>query len=434
MPIIVVDHVTKAFRLGQLRTLRQGLLDLGARLRGHRVASRAEFKALDDVSFTVEPGEVVGIIGHNGAGKSTLLKLLAGISKASRGQVAVQGRVAPLIEVGAGLVPELTGRENIYLNATILGMNRTEIQRKFDSIVAFSELEEFLDTPVKRYSSGMHVRLGFSIATSVDADILIVDEVLAVGDLAFQRKCFDRMEQLIRRDGKTVLLVSHNIRQVERLCERVLFMDHGSIRQDGAAKDVCNAFYEYSDQRIVAQMAGSRRRTHATTGELDLLDLSLVSPNGTEKHEAQYGEDLVIRVRLKAKKALINPIFVVGVHTTDFIKVTTTTSMNQFRRQVVEPGEWELRVRLRSCPLTPGAYSFRLSVDVEDPIRNILYCDALCPFSVGGRHFSRTGPELEGFFVVETDWEVADPSHIDAEEPAEKRRATGKGATHTLPT
>src|SRR5487761_1028633 len=188
-PIIEEDHVTKEFRLGQLTSLGQTLRNGLNRVLHRPVGKPAPFKALDDVTFTVEKGEVLGIIGHNGAGKSTLLKMLAGISNPTRGKVTVRGRVAPLIEVGAGLVPDMTGRENVYLNASILGMKRAEIKRKFDEIVAFAELEDFIDTPVKRYSSGMLVRLGFSIATSVESDTLIIDEVLAVGDISFQRKC-----------------------------------------------------------------------------------------------------------------------------------------------------------------------------------------------------------------------------------------------------
>src|SRR6266404_6238030 len=243
MAIIEVNHVSKEYRLGQLLTVKQSLQNAFARLRGHPVQVQAPFKALDEVDFKVEEGEVLGIIGENGAGKSTLLKLLAGITVPTHGSVSVPGSVAPLIEVGAGMVPDLTGRENIYLNAMILGMRRAEIKKKFDDIVNFAELEEFIDTPIKRYSSGMQVRLGFSIATSMDSDILIVDEVLAVGDLAFQRKCFDRMEDMIRRQGKTVLLVSHNIRQVERLCTRAILLDHGAVVTDGNTAETCNVFY-----------------------------------------------------------------------------------------------------------------------------------------------------------------------------------------------
>src|SRR4051812_34573388 len=182
MAIIELRNVTKQFKLGQGRSLRESLVAGFARLAGRASSAPKEFYALQDLNLSIEPGEVVGIIGHNGAGKSTMLKVLAGISTPTHGSVAVRGRVAPLIEIGAGLVAELTGRENIYLNGTILGMRRAEIRRKFDEIIAFAELEGFIDTPVKRYSSGMQMRLGFAIATAVDADILIIDEVLAVGD------------------------------------------------------------------------------------------------------------------------------------------------------------------------------------------------------------------------------------------------------------
>ena len=205
-----------------------------------------------------------------GLAKGTLLKLLSRITTPSSGNVQIRGRVAPLIEVGAGLIGELTGRENIYLNAAILGMSKKETAGKFDEIVAFAELEEFLDTPIKRYSSGMSVRLGFSIATSVEADILVVDEVLAVGDLAFQRKCFDRMEDMIKRQRKTVILVSHNIRQVERLCRRVILLDHGCVLADGSPSATCNLFYERSDDKVKRDSEAMISRTgrHATSGEV----------------------------------------------------------------------------------------------------------------------------------------------------------------------
>ena len=200
MHAIEISHVTKEYRLGALQSLKQTMLNTGARLLGRQVEEPPLFKALDDVSFSIEPGEVVGIIGHNGAGKSTLLKMLSRISTPTSGSVKVNGRVAPLIEVGAGFVGDFTGRENVYLNGAILGMPKKEIDRKFDEIVDFAEMAEFIDTPVKRYSSGMQVKLAFAVATSIESEILIVDEVLAVGDIAFQRKCFTRMESLIRKE------------------------------------------------------------------------------------------------------------------------------------------------------------------------------------------------------------------------------------------
>lgn len=289
MAIIEVNHLTKEYRLGAMQGLKQTLLNTAARLSGKKVEERPLFKALDDVSFSIEPGEVVGIIGHNGAGKSTLLKMLARISTPTSGSIKVNGRIAPLIEVGAGFVPDFTGRENVYLNGAIMGMSRQEIDSKFDEIVEFAEMSEFIDTPVKRYSSGMQVKLAFAVATSIESEILIVDEVLAVGDLAFQRKCFDRMEDLIKRQGRTVLIVSHNIRQIERMCQRVLLIDHGHVDMDGPAGEICNAFYDRNDDRIIAQKTS---RKHMTTGELELLSFSLSDSNGHECSEFEFNSDI----------------------------------------------------------------------------------------------------------------------------------------------
>ena len=201
-----------------------------------------EFWALKDVSFEVERGEVLGIIGNNGAGKSTLLKLLSRITEPTRGRVVLRERVASLLEVGTGFHPELTGRENIYLNGAILGMARTEIRRQFDEIVAFAGVENFLDTPVKRYSSGMYVRLAFAVAAHLESEILVVDEVLAVGDAEFQQKCLRKMDEVSRREGRTVLLVSHNLSIVEKLCRRCIWLDRGSVRETGSPATVIKGY------------------------------------------------------------------------------------------------------------------------------------------------------------------------------------------------
>lgn len=202
-----------------------------------------DFIALNHVSFDVKKGDILGFIGFNGAGKSTMLKILAGVLKPTSGTVKVNGSVAPLIEVGAGFDPELTARENIYLNGAILGFSKKFIETKFDSIVEFAELKDFIDVPVKNFSSGMYARLGFSIATAVQPDILIVDEVLSVGDFRFQQKCEERIHKMIN-DGVTILLVSHDIGMIERLCNKVLWLDHGNVKDMGDVDKVCN---EYCD-------------------------------------------------------------------------------------------------------------------------------------------------------------------------------------------
>lgn len=405
MTKISVEHVTKEYRLGALRGLKQTVLNAAARFAGKHVDERPLFKALDDVSFSIEQGEVIGIIGHNGAGKSTLLKMLAGISKPTRGSVKVVGRIAPLIEVGAGFVPDFTGRENVYLNGSILGLSRKEIDGKFDEIVDFAEIADFIDTPVKRYSSGMQVKLAFAVATSIEAEILIVDEVLAVGDLAFQRKCFDRMETLIKKEGRTFLLVSHNIRQVERMCSRVLLMDHGRIRMDGSPNSVCNAFYEQSDRQIVAQKK-TASKLHST-GEVELLNLRCVGPDGQPTVDVAYGEPVRIVARIKAHKPLVSPLFVLGIHTTDFVYLTTTTSSETYRAVTLPPGIHELSLGIEHFPLLPGVYSLRLSIDVETPIKNILYGENLHHFTVTSQGLQRTGSHCEGFFQMEgCNWQL----------------------------
>ena len=234
-PMIVIDRVTKEYRIGAVQarygTLRDAMTNLVAgsvrRLTG-RGADRPTIKALDEVSITIERGETVGIIGRNGAGKSTLLKILSRITAPTEGRALLHGRLASLLEVGTGFHPELTGRENVYLNGTILGMKRREIDRKFADIAAFAEVERFLDTPVKRYSSGMYVRLAFAVAAHLDADVLVVDEVLAVGDLAFQRKSLGKMED-VAKSGRTVLFVSHNLGAVRTLCSSVLLLERGRV-------------------------------------------------------------------------------------------------------------------------------------------------------------------------------------------------------------
>jgi ABC-type polysaccharide/polyol phosphate transport system ATPase subunit len=412
MPIIEVNQVTKEFRLGELRTLRESLRNAASRLRGKPVAQRPLFKALDDVNFKVDQGEVLGIIGHNGAGKSTLLKILAGISRPNRGSVNVRGRVAPLIEVGAGLVPELTGRENIFLNATILGMRREEIKRKFDSIVSFSELEDFIDTPIKRYSSGMMVRLGFAVATSVSADILIVDEVLAVGDLAFQRKCFDRMEEMIKRSGKTVLIVSHNLRQVERLCPRVILLEHGQIVCDGPATGSCNEFYERSDKQIKANRGLYNRagRRFVASGEIELLNIRLLDRAGHDLTSVNSGEDVVFAITYKVNTRLRHPVFGIGIHTTDFIYLATVQSAGHLQVDALEPGVYDVTCEVSRISLLPGVYSLRIGVGVGQFLNATLYADDVIRFQVAAAGINRAwaNHESEGFIALNTQWNLED--------------------------
>lgn len=246
--VLRVENVSKKFVRGEIHdSLRDFIPALVAKLRGrrHPPANDRDFWALRDVSFELARGEAFGIIGANGAGKSTMLKLITGIMKPTSGSIQVNGRLSALIEVGAGFHLDLTGRENIYLNGTILGMKRAEIDRKFDDIVEFSGLADFIDTPVKRYSTGMYARLGFSVAAHVDPDILIVDEVLSVGDVVFQNRCLERMNAILR-SGATVIFVSHNLRAIAELCPRSILLEHGQIVSAGPSQQVMNEYLERS--------------------------------------------------------------------------------------------------------------------------------------------------------------------------------------------
>ena len=374
MPIIEVRHLTKEYQLGHITSLKENVLNTFRRLGGKPVQKREDFKALDDVNFTIEQGEVVGIIGHNGAGKSTLLKHLANISKPTKGNVIVRGSVAPLIEVGAGVNPELTGRENIYLNGAILGIPKKIIQQKLDEIIEFSELEQFIDTPVKRYSSGMTVKLGFSIATSLDADILIVDEVLAVGDLAFQRKCFDRMERLITKEKKTVLLVSHNIRQVERLCTRVILLNKGKVFADNLTKEVCDIFYQQSNEVIQKQSSESSLASvlKQSSGEIKHIEIDVLDQYGNSVTEILSGDPLCVRIKLILNSHHKDLQIFVGTHRADFVYLTVSCT-NDFATKITYPkGENIIEYILDTFPLASGTYCIKLAIlnEINKPIFN----------------------------------------------------------------
>ena len=380
-PIIEVKHLTKRYSLGTLTSAKDALRHTLAKLRGKKTWHRENFKALDDINFSVEKGEVVGIIGHNGAGKSTLLKHLANITKPTKGKVIVRGSVAPLIEVGAGINPELTGRENIFLNGAILGIPKKIIRDKVDSIIEFSELEKFIDTPVKRYSSGMQVKLGFAIATSMDAEILIIDEVLAVGDLAFQRKCFHRMEELIHQQGRTVLLVSHNIRQVERMCSRVILLNQGKIIQDGDSHSTCDQFYQLNNKTISDQQQNHSTARITSSGEVNIDQVDILDETNQPTESITEGSTLKIRIRFTLEKALIKPEFHVGTHTTDFIYLTGESTALLQERFEFPAGSHEIEQHIPNYPLVPGSYGIRVAV-IDRQGRVLFHGESLKFFNV----------------------------------------------------
>jgi ABC-type polysaccharide/polyol phosphate transport system ATPase subunit len=309
--------------------------------------------ALKDVSLDVKAGETVGVIGRNGSGKSTMLRMLAGVTAPTKGTVAVRGRVAPLIAVGVGFHPELTGRENVYVNGTILGLNRKEIDARFDDIVAFAEIEEFIDTPVKFYSSGMFVRLGFSVAVAANPEVLLVDEVLAVGDFAFQQKCFDRMAE-IQSQGTIVLVVSHNIAAIRRLCQRVMVLHYGEARFSGSIEDGISVYHELLSPQYALGAEGKRPA-------VELSGLQMLDSNGVRTAHVTAGDDVLFRFEARFLRDVEAATFSVGVRSDAGQLVYSESTYRTGRRRFAE-GEcavFEARVPMR---VTTGSYIVRVSV------------------------------------------------------------------------
>jgi lipopolysaccharide transport system ATP-binding protein len=324
-----------------------------------RRAPASEFWALRDVDFAVRQGETLGIVGENGSGKSTLLKLAAGIIRPTSGRVHVHGRVAALLELGAGFHPDLTGRENVYLNAAILGFTRREIAARFDAIVSFSELERFIDQPLKHYSSGMLVRLGFAVAIHSDPEVLIADEVLAVGDEHFQRKCIHRIDQFVR-EGRTIVLVSHSMALVRQLCTRAVWLDHGRVRAVGAADEVAAAYSE-----AMAQLDDTVQRVDARrwgSGEVTIDRVELLGSDGGARQLFHTGEPFTIRMHYRAKHRVERPVFGLAIHAGQTLLLTgPNTRHHRIDIPWVE-GAGYVDFHVPALPLLHGDYAVSVSV------------------------------------------------------------------------
>lgn len=367
-PAIRVESLSKRYRIGAAqerhRTFREAISDAAAaplrRLKTAEGTPRGERSiwALKGVSFDVAPGEVIGIIGRNGAGKSTLLKLLSRITKPTSGRAEIRGRVASLLKVGTGFHSELTGRENICLNGAILGMTRREIMRKFDEIVAFAEVEKFIDTPVKRYSSGMYLRLAFAVAAHLEPEILVVDEVLAVGDAEFQKKCLGRMED-VARAGRTVLFVSHNMPAVEGLCTRGVCLDAGSIRFIGSASDAVSAYLKASRSAQPSGSLSDRPRRHGTL-EAKFVRLDIRDAGGNETTQLRMGSALEVEATIDCGQRIVDPV--VGILFADQRGQTVLRafSFESSRGFTAFEGSTRVRCRFATFPLMPGQYTCNL--------------------------------------------------------------------------
>jgi len=379
---ILVENLSKSFVLGGAprETMLRGQLVRAVRNAFRRAPPKEVFWALREVSFKVEEGEVVGIIGRNGAGKSTLLKVLSRITFPTSGRISARGRVASLLEVGTGFHEELTGRENIFLNGSILGMRRAEVEAKLDAIVSYAGVERFIDTPIKRYSSGMRLRLGFAVAAHLEPDVLIVDEVLAVGDAGFQKKCLNTMEGL-RNKGRTVLFVSHNMAAVENLCSRGIWIDAGRVRMDGTSHEVIEAY-----MGSLAGVSGGSVDLHdypgrRGAGEVRYTGMEFLDSAGQQCLTTASGSKLTIRFHYEAHASLSNLSFGFRL-LTELGTLVTETSTSHFDLVIpaVAHGRGHLDVEFDSLNLLPGRYYLTLGIasgsgNVQDFLDNCARLD-----------------------------------------------------------
>jgi lipopolysaccharide transport system ATP-binding protein len=418
---IRVERLSKRYLIGhesteprEHRTLRDAITR-GARMAARTAAIMArggqvlqgdeveEFWALKNLNFDVARGEVVGIIGRNGAGKSTLLKVLSRITEPTEGRVEIRGRVSSLLEVGTGFHPELTGRENIFLNGAILGMSRAEVRGKFDEIVAFAEIDRFLDTPVKRYSSGMYVRLAFSVAAHLEPEILIVDEVLAVGDVEFQRKCLGKMQN-VAGEGRTVLFVSHNLQAVERLCTRAMLLHQGCIVRSGAVGPTCAAYLAgNSTWRDGDRLAAFDRRG---TGEARITDVEVLDASGRTVAQLPAGESFRIRIYYQALRPVRSPTFGLALLTAAGGRILNTVSADSGVEIARLEGTGYADIEIRGLTLAQGHYMGHLSICdsyggycdylTEGPLFDVIESEALPR--------SRTYDQSSGAIYAKAEW------------------------------
>jgi lipopolysaccharide transport system ATP-binding protein len=419
---IEVRDLAKRYRLGEQAVLHGSLREAIAggaaralrRARRRAAGEREWFWALDHVSFEVERGQVLGIVGRNGAGKTTLLKLLSGITDPTEGEARIWGRVGSLLEVGTGFHGDLTGRENIFLNGAILGMRRREIERKFDEIVAFAEVERFIDTPVKRYSSGMYLRLAFAVAAHLEPEILIVDEVLAVGDAAFQRKCLGKMGE-VSGEGRTVLLVSHNMSAITSLATSCLWLDAGRVRQTGPPADVVSAYLReghaaaepgYADLSDPALRHAVPKQTHK---EILFESVRLVDADGETTGVFFEREPMQIVLGLRSRIATRRLEVLLKFSTLEGTLVFTLTSGTM--EVEIEPGRFELPVEVPDLPLRRGTYAidlYLLTSVPQDDLRGAI------EFEVAGGRGSVDDPrharDYLGVVNVEQEWGSISPS------------------------
>lgn len=385
---IKADGVSKKFGLTLRQSMRYGMRDVGRKLAGRAsttdVLREGEFWAVNDVSFQLNSGEALGIMGVNGCGKTTLLRILNGVYAPDRGRVQMRGRVGALIAAGAGFAPMLTGRENVYVNGALLGLSTREVDNLMDEIIAFSELGDFIDLPVKNYSSGMFVRLGFAIAAMSRPDVLLMDEVLAVGDLNFQKKCYDHILQL-KRNGTAIILVSHAPGAIWAVCDRGLFLDRGQVQFDGQIEDVIRSYDDQNSRNARAsdvQFAQAAAHTHPDkssdtvpaevkrllgdrpgTGDAVCTDFRVTGDTGEQTSEIGFGQSFAIEIDVTVFRPIENFIVRVVLDAVHYRNIATLDNYEQGAPMaLIEPGQYKFRIEVPHQNFRPGAYAFNVSL------------------------------------------------------------------------
>lgn len=369
---IEVKEVSKRFKLRKQRfqTLKERVIFL------RRARAFEEFWALKEVTFDVPSGTTFGLIGANGSGKTTLLRLIAGIFRPTEGEIRINGRVAALLELGAGFHPDLTGRENIYLNASILGTPKKEVDRHFDSIVQFAELDAFIDNPVRNYSSGMYVRLGFSVAVHMDPDILLVDEVLAVGDEAFQEKCLTKIREF-QKEGRTILVVTHGLDVVRDMCHQAAYLHHGELTAFGHPTEVIRTYRD----KVATTPSGEKVTIDHL---LDFIGIRILDKHGRAADVFPAGESMTVEVELKAQTFVPDPVFSLNIHDGTGLHIFGTNTHWRFMQVDLDSGPARLKIEFPVLPMKDGRYTVTVGVHSRDGLTLYAPTDISAKFEMRG--------------------------------------------------
>jgi lipopolysaccharide transport system ATP-binding protein len=404
-PVINVEDLWKKYSIGSRRhdetfydVLSRSITAPFRRSAKLVAESPTDFWALRGVELKVQRGEILGIVGRNGAGKSTLLKVLSRITAPTRGRITVRGRMTSLLEVGTGFHPELSGRENVFLNGALLGMSRRDISRKLDAIIAFAEIEKFVDTPVKRYSSGMYVRLAFSVAAHMEPDILVIDEVLAVGDAEFQRRCLGKLEDT-RNEGKTVLVVSHHIPTVMKLCRSAVWLDQGAVVMQGPTREVCAQYM------AMKRVNASTWRPPQPSGDLQYEEVSIVAPQGCTPDSISASHPFRIEFRYRVVKAVASARIAIQIRNSHDLPILSSanTDGSGSLTKSWPVGEFVETCEIPGHLLVPGTYS--LTISMPTPTGDAIIED-VCSFTIAGSDSLVSIDGRQGIIAPQLEWQV----------------------------